>query len=317
MSRPVCEGLQVIEMGAGSIGAAFAGMLLADNGARVLKVEPPDGDRLRRRHRVRVPRLEPRQGEPRRRSAHRGRSARAARRCAGRRRRGPRGLRRRCRRALGSRRRRRPRHQPAPRLLLRSTGFGPTGAYAALDQATRACGGQGRRLRLRDLRLPDRADLLSTPRSAALGAGSHGVQPAFSPPSSPREQTGRGQHARRHVRPGLQPPRLLRHHAPGSTRPTPRAKSRGSRRPRHRPWPRPATCCGSPPRTAAGSRRQGWCRTRRAPWSAPQASNTSSTSPASPTPRSSPPRATPRTSRTSCGRRSAPRRSTSGSPSPC
>jgi crotonobetainyl-CoA:carnitine CoA-transferase CaiB-like acyl-CoA transferase len=50
MSRTICEGLQVIEMGAGSIGASMAGMLLADNGARVLKVEPPEGDRLRGEH---------------------------------------------------------------------------------------------------------------------------------------------------------------------------------------------------------------------------------------------------------------------------
>ena len=50
MTRTICEGLQVIEMGAGSIGASLAGMLLADNGARVLKVEPPEGDRLRSRH---------------------------------------------------------------------------------------------------------------------------------------------------------------------------------------------------------------------------------------------------------------------------
>ena len=50
MSRTICDGLQVIEMGAGSIGASFAGMVLADNGARVLKVEPPEGDRLRHGH---------------------------------------------------------------------------------------------------------------------------------------------------------------------------------------------------------------------------------------------------------------------------
>ncbi len=50
MTRTICEGLQVIEMGAGSIGASLAGMLLADNGARVLKVEPPEGDRLRTQH---------------------------------------------------------------------------------------------------------------------------------------------------------------------------------------------------------------------------------------------------------------------------
>src|SRR3954452_2642395 len=48
MTRTICEGLQVIEMGAGSIAASLCGMLLADNGARVLKVEPPEGDRLRR-----------------------------------------------------------------------------------------------------------------------------------------------------------------------------------------------------------------------------------------------------------------------------
>ena len=29
MTRTICEGLQVIEMGAGSIGASLAGMLLA------------------------------------------------------------------------------------------------------------------------------------------------------------------------------------------------------------------------------------------------------------------------------------------------
>ena len=47
MSRTVCAGLNVLEMGSASIPAALAGMLLADNGARVVKVEPPDGDRLR------------------------------------------------------------------------------------------------------------------------------------------------------------------------------------------------------------------------------------------------------------------------------
>jgi crotonobetainyl-CoA:carnitine CoA-transferase CaiB-like acyl-CoA transferase len=43
----VCEGLNVLEMGAGSIAASLAGMLLADNGARVVKIEPPEGDTLR------------------------------------------------------------------------------------------------------------------------------------------------------------------------------------------------------------------------------------------------------------------------------
>ncbi len=47
MSRTVCAGLNVLEMGSASIPASLAGMLLADNGARVVKVEPPDGDRLR------------------------------------------------------------------------------------------------------------------------------------------------------------------------------------------------------------------------------------------------------------------------------
>ena len=41
------EGLVVLEMGAGSAPGAFAGMLFADYGARVIKVEPPEGDRLR------------------------------------------------------------------------------------------------------------------------------------------------------------------------------------------------------------------------------------------------------------------------------
>jgi crotonobetainyl-CoA:carnitine CoA-transferase CaiB-like acyl-CoA transferase len=43
----ICEGLNVVELGSGSIAASMAGMVLADAGARVLKVEPPDGDRLR------------------------------------------------------------------------------------------------------------------------------------------------------------------------------------------------------------------------------------------------------------------------------
>jgi crotonobetainyl-CoA:carnitine CoA-transferase CaiB-like acyl-CoA transferase len=45
----VCGGLNVLELGAGSTAASMAGMVLADAGARVLKVEPPDGDRLRHR----------------------------------------------------------------------------------------------------------------------------------------------------------------------------------------------------------------------------------------------------------------------------
>src|SRR3954447_4104836 len=47
MMQPVLEGLTVLEFGAGSQAAALAGVLLADNGARVIKVEPPEGDRLR------------------------------------------------------------------------------------------------------------------------------------------------------------------------------------------------------------------------------------------------------------------------------
>src|ERR1700724_762202 len=43
----ICEGWSVLELGTGSIAASIAGMILADNGARVLKVEPPAGDRLR------------------------------------------------------------------------------------------------------------------------------------------------------------------------------------------------------------------------------------------------------------------------------
>jgi crotonobetainyl-CoA:carnitine CoA-transferase CaiB-like acyl-CoA transferase len=43
----ICGELNVLEVGAGSIAASMAGMVLADGGARVLKVEPPDGDILR------------------------------------------------------------------------------------------------------------------------------------------------------------------------------------------------------------------------------------------------------------------------------
>jgi crotonobetainyl-CoA:carnitine CoA-transferase CaiB-like acyl-CoA transferase len=43
----ICAGLNVLEMGAGSVAASMAGMVLADAGARVVKVEPPEGDRLR------------------------------------------------------------------------------------------------------------------------------------------------------------------------------------------------------------------------------------------------------------------------------
>ena len=41
-------GLNVVEMGAGSIASSIAGMVLADARARVIKIEPPEGDGLRR-----------------------------------------------------------------------------------------------------------------------------------------------------------------------------------------------------------------------------------------------------------------------------
>ncbi|HKE72725.1 MAG TPA: CoA transferase [Acidimicrobiales bacterium] len=43
----ICGGLNVVEVGSGSIAAAIAGMVFADAGARVVKVEPPGGDGLR------------------------------------------------------------------------------------------------------------------------------------------------------------------------------------------------------------------------------------------------------------------------------
>jgi crotonobetainyl-CoA:carnitine CoA-transferase CaiB-like acyl-CoA transferase len=43
----ICEGLNVVEMGSGSAAAAITGMVLADAGARVIKIEAPGGDRLR------------------------------------------------------------------------------------------------------------------------------------------------------------------------------------------------------------------------------------------------------------------------------
>jgi crotonobetainyl-CoA:carnitine CoA-transferase CaiB-like acyl-CoA transferase len=47
MPTTICTGLNVLEMGSGSIGASLAGQVLADAGARVVKVEPREGDRLR------------------------------------------------------------------------------------------------------------------------------------------------------------------------------------------------------------------------------------------------------------------------------
>ena len=43
----ICTGLNVLELGSGSVAASIAGVVLADAGARVIKIEPPDGDRLR------------------------------------------------------------------------------------------------------------------------------------------------------------------------------------------------------------------------------------------------------------------------------
>ncbi len=43
----ICAGLNVVELGSGSIAASIAGVVLADAGARVVKIEPPEGDRLR------------------------------------------------------------------------------------------------------------------------------------------------------------------------------------------------------------------------------------------------------------------------------
>jgi crotonobetainyl-CoA:carnitine CoA-transferase CaiB-like acyl-CoA transferase len=45
--KPICAGLNVLEIGSGSVAASVAGVVLADAGARVVKFEPPEGDRLR------------------------------------------------------------------------------------------------------------------------------------------------------------------------------------------------------------------------------------------------------------------------------
>lgn len=45
--NPILEGVNVLELGSGSVAASIAGVVLADAGARVIKIEPPDGDRLR------------------------------------------------------------------------------------------------------------------------------------------------------------------------------------------------------------------------------------------------------------------------------
>src|SRR4051794_5523352 len=46
----ICDGLRVLELGSGSVASSIVGMVLADAGARVIKIEPPEGDRLRRRN---------------------------------------------------------------------------------------------------------------------------------------------------------------------------------------------------------------------------------------------------------------------------
>ena len=43
----ICTGLNVLELGSASAAASIAGVIFADAGARVIKIEPPDGDRLR------------------------------------------------------------------------------------------------------------------------------------------------------------------------------------------------------------------------------------------------------------------------------
>jgi len=43
----ICGGLNVLELGSGSAAASIAGVMFADAGARVIKIEAPDGDRLR------------------------------------------------------------------------------------------------------------------------------------------------------------------------------------------------------------------------------------------------------------------------------
>ena len=47
MGELICEGISVVEAGAGSIAGSMIGMMLADNGAHVTKLEPPGGDALR------------------------------------------------------------------------------------------------------------------------------------------------------------------------------------------------------------------------------------------------------------------------------
>jgi crotonobetainyl-CoA:carnitine CoA-transferase CaiB-like acyl-CoA transferase len=50
LTQGICSDINVIEAGAGSAAASITGMVLADAGARVIKLEPPEGDRLRDLH---------------------------------------------------------------------------------------------------------------------------------------------------------------------------------------------------------------------------------------------------------------------------
>ena len=208
MTRAICDGLQVIEMGAGSIGASFAGMVLADNGARVLKVEPPEGDRLRHQHPAGF--LVWNRGKESLVADLRtdeGRGTRARAREPGRR--GHRRVRCRGRRRLGPRRRAPPHGQPRPRVLL--------GEGLRLDRRVRHDprvrghrGGQGRRLQPGTVRLPVRPDL----RQRAPGQrrrGAHGVQRRARRAHRARDDRA-GPARRGHDAAGLQPARLLRHH---------------------------------------------------------------------------------------------------------
>ena len=46
----ICDGLNVVELGSNSAAGAITAMVLADAGARVIKIEPPGGDKLRTRN---------------------------------------------------------------------------------------------------------------------------------------------------------------------------------------------------------------------------------------------------------------------------
>ena len=246
MSRTICEGLQVIEMGAGSIGASMAGMLLADNGARVLKVEPPEGDRLRGEHPAGF--LVWNRGKESIVADLRTDEGRATREGAGR----PGGrhhrrVRCRRRRGLGPRRRASPKDQSGPRLLL--------GHWLRLGRSLREDpgvrghrGGQGRPVQPRPVRLPVRPHL----RQRAAGQRrrrTHGVQRRARRAHRTRDDRA-GPARRGHLAAGLQPARLLRHHdlAAHSTHDGIRARyvGGGAR------WVRAATASSCPRRTVAG-----------------------------------------------------------------